>query len=159
MTGLVVVGTDTDHYAVGASFSPLPPELNAPSAPVPAVTFENSGEITASGQGLVVGVTLQNLQGFTNSGRIVAEGTGEGAKVIGLGFTSDGGVMQNDGVIKGDFALMAGVPARQVGWISRFGERLPLPTAGNGEAACPHTGESYVLVDGVCSLVSAPSRL
>ena len=55
-----------------------------------------------------VGVTLQNLQGFTNSGRIVAEGTGEGAKVIGLGFTSDGGVMQNDGVIKGDFALMAG---------------------------------------------------
>jgi UDP-2-acetamido-3-amino-2,3-dideoxy-glucuronate N-acetyltransferase len=26
-----------------------------------------------------------------------------------------------------DFALMAGVPARQIGWMSRFGERLPLP--------------------------------
>lgn len=117
-TGTVtVVGTDTDHYAVGASFSPLPPELSSPSAPVPAVTFENSGEITASGLGLVVGVTLQDLQGFTNSGRIVAEGTGEGAKVIGLGFTSDGGVMQNDGVIKGDFALMAGDAAGGTGGV------------------------------------------
>lgn len=57
-----------------------------------------------------------------------------------------------------DFALMAGVPARQVGWISRFGERLPLPLAGNGEAVCPHTGESYLLADGVCSLASAHSH-
>jgi UDP-2-acetamido-3-amino-2,3-dideoxy-glucuronate N-acetyltransferase len=56
-----------------------------------------------------------------------------------------------------DFALMAGVPARQIGWISRFGERLPLPLAGNGEAVCPHTGEFYRLQDGVCSLASAHS--
>ena len=44
-----------------------------------------------------------------------------------------------------DFALMVGVPARQVGWMSRFGERLALPLAGEAEAVCPHTGERYVL--------------
>jgi len=44
-----------------------------------------------------------------------------------------------------DFALMVGVPARQVGWMSRHGERLPLPLQGEGEAACPHTGDRYRL--------------
>jgi len=44
-----------------------------------------------------------------------------------------------------DFALMLGVPARQAGWMSRFGERLPLPLEGQGEAICPHTGDRYVL--------------
>jgi UDP-2-acetamido-3-amino-2,3-dideoxy-glucuronate N-acetyltransferase len=43
------------------------------------------------------------------------------------------------------FALMLGVPARQEGWVSRFGERLPLPLEGQGEAICPHTGDRYVL--------------
>jgi UDP-2-acetamido-3-amino-2,3-dideoxy-glucuronate N-acetyltransferase len=51
-----------------------------------------------------------------------------------------------------DFALMAGVPARQIGWISRFGERLTLPLAGDGEAECARTGDVYLLRDGVCSL-------
>lgn len=50
-----------------------------------------------------------------------------------------------------DFALMLGVPARQAGWMSRFGERLPLPLSGHGEARCPHTGERYVLKAGVCA--------
>jgi UDP-2-acetamido-3-amino-2,3-dideoxy-glucuronate N-acetyltransferase len=53
------------------------------------------------------------------------------------------------------FALMAGVPARQIGWMSRFGERLPLRLGGNGEALCPHTGDLYLLQDGVCMLVPA----
>jgi UDP-2-acetamido-3-amino-2,3-dideoxy-glucuronate N-acetyltransferase len=44
-----------------------------------------------------------------------------------------------------DHALMLGVPARQAGWMSRFGERLPLPLQGEGEASCPHTGDRYVL--------------
>lgn len=47
-----------------------------------------------------------------------------------------------------DFALMLGVPARVAGWMSRHGERLALPLAGEGEAACPVTGERYVLRDG-----------
>jgi UDP-2-acetamido-3-amino-2,3-dideoxy-glucuronate N-acetyltransferase len=44
-----------------------------------------------------------------------------------------------------DFALMVGVPARRIGWMSRHGERLDLPTQGEGEAACPATGERYRL--------------
>jgi UDP-2-acetamido-3-amino-2,3-dideoxy-glucuronate N-acetyltransferase len=44
-----------------------------------------------------------------------------------------------------DFALVVGVPARHIGWMSRHGERLALPTQGHGEAACPVTGERYRL--------------
>ncbi|RTL46512.1 MAG: N-acetyltransferase [Burkholderiales bacterium] len=46
-----------------------------------------------------------------------------------------------------DFALMVGVPARQIGWMSRFGERLALPLASDApvEAVCPHTGDLYRL--------------
>jgi len=50
-----------------------------------------------------------------------------------------------------DFALMVGVPARHIGWMSRHGERLALPLTGAGEAACPATGEMYVLSAGLCS--------
>jgi UDP-2-acetamido-3-amino-2,3-dideoxy-glucuronate N-acetyltransferase len=42
-------------------------------------------------------------------------------------------------------ALVLGVPARQVGWMSAYGERLPLPLTGEGEARCEHTGDRYVL--------------
>jgi len=45
---------------------------------------------------------------------------------------------------------MVGVPARQIGWMSRHGERLALPLTGDGEATCPATGDRYVLRDGVC---------
>lgn len=50
------------------------------------------------------------------------------------------------------YALMVGVPARQAGWMSRFGERLALPLAGDGEARCAQTGDLYRLRDGVVSL-------
>ena len=42
-------------------------------------------------------------------------------------------------------ALMVGVPARRIGWMSRHGERLGLPVRGEGEASCPATGERYRL--------------
>lgn len=46
------------------------------------------------------------------------------------------------------FALMAGVPAKQIGWMSRFGERVDLPLTGElGEYTCPHTGDRYRLSD------------
>lgn len=45
------------------------------------------------------------------------------------------------------FALMVGVPARQVGWMSRFGEKLDLPLAGNGSWTCNKTGDRYELTD------------
>ena len=53
-----------------------------------------------------------------------------------------------------DFALVVGVPARQVGWMSRHGERLPLPLQGEGEAVCPHTGERYRLAGRTLALVA-----
>ncbi len=49
-----------------------------------------------------------------------------------------------------DFALMVGVPARHVGWMSRHGERLDLPLTGDAQAACPATAERYLLRAGVC---------
>jgi UDP-2-acetamido-3-amino-2,3-dideoxy-glucuronate N-acetyltransferase len=64
-------------------------------------------------------------------------------------FVGAGAVINRD--VK-PFALMLGVPARQVGWMSRFGERLELPLAGNAETTCAHTGDRYVLRDGVCTL-------
>ncbi len=44
-----------------------------------------------------------------------------------------------------DYALMVGIPARQIGWMSAYGERLQLPLAGDEAAVCPHTGEIYRL--------------
>lgn len=43
------------------------------------------------------------------------------------------------------YALMAGVPARHIGWMSRHGERIPLPLEGEGEYTCPRTGQHYAL--------------
>ena len=53
-----------------------------------------------------------------------------------------------------DFALMVGVPARQIGWMSRFGEQLNLPLYGNVEAICPSTSERYILNGNVCKLIT-----
>jgi UDP-2-acetamido-3-amino-2,3-dideoxy-glucuronate N-acetyltransferase len=52
-----------------------------------------------------------------------------------------------------DFALVVGVPARQIGWMSRHGERLELPLSGEAEASCPATGERYRLFGARCELV------
>jgi UDP-2-acetamido-3-amino-2,3-dideoxy-glucuronate N-acetyltransferase len=41
---------------------------------------------------------------------------------------------------------MVGVPAKQVGWMSEYGEQIPLPTHGEGIYTCPHTGQIYILV-------------
>ena len=43
------------------------------------------------------------------------------------------------------YALVVGVPARQVGWMSEFGEQLDLPLDGQGIATCAHTGARYTL--------------
>jgi len=52
------------------------------------------------------------------------------------------------------YALMAGVPAKQIGWMSQHGERLNLPLDGNAEAICQHTGMLYKLENGNCSCQS-----
>lgn len=51
------------------------------------------------------------------------------------------------------YALMVGVPGRQIGWMSRNGARLDLPLEGEAEASCPETGERYKLVGRQCSYI------
>ncbi len=48
-----------------------------------------------------------------------------------------------------DFALMVGVPARHIGWMSAFGEQLDLPLTGSSECECPHTGDRYALTNDI----------
>lgn len=43
------------------------------------------------------------------------------------------------------YALVVGVPAKQIGWMSEFGEQLKLPLTGDGEVRCSHTNDLYVL--------------
>jgi UDP-2-acetamido-3-amino-2,3-dideoxy-glucuronate N-acetyltransferase len=52
-----------------------------------------------------------------------------------------------------DFALMVGVPARQLGWMSRSGERLPIAVDGTGEVRCPTSGELYRVEGKLCRLL------
>ena len=57
-------------------------------------------------------------------------------------FVGAGAVVQRD---IPDFALVVGVPARQIGWISAHGERLKLPLCGSASALCEYSGDKYKL--------------
>ena len=46
------------------------------------------------------------------------------------------------------YALMVGVPAKQIGWMSQYGEQIPLPPSGEGEYTCPYTSQKYLLANG-----------
>ena len=52
------------------------------------------------------------------------------------------------------YALMVGVPAKQIGWMSEYGERLDLPLQGDAEATCPHTNAVYRLENNALKRVS-----
>ncbi|NLB31927.1 MAG: N-acetyltransferase [Alcaligenaceae bacterium] len=67
-----------------------------------------------------------------------------GVTIGAYAFVGAGAVVNKD--IK-PYALMVGVPAKQIGWMSEFGEQLDLPLAGDGEALCSHTGAKYILTD------------
>lgn len=43
------------------------------------------------------------------------------------------------------YALLVGVPAKQIGWMSEYGEQLDLPLFGNGLAICTNSGDTYYL--------------
>lgn len=49
------------------------------------------------------------------------------------------------------YALMVGVPARQAGWMSEYGEQLDLPLEGDASVECTHTGEVYTLTGNLLS--------
>ncbi|MGE8672248.1 MAG: acyltransferase [Achromobacter kerstersii] len=70
-----------------------------------------------------------------------------GATIGRYAFIGAGAVVNKD---VPDYALVVGVPAKQIGWMSRYGAQLDLPLTGNGQATCANTGETYILKDGVC---------
>lgn len=57
-------------------------------------------------------------------------------------FIAAGAVINKDVL---PYALMVGVPARHIGWMSEYGEQISLPLEGNGQFTCPHTGVRYRL--------------
>jgi len=66
-------------------------------------------------------------------------------------FVGAGAVINKD--VK-PYALMVGVPAKQIGWMSEFGEQLDLPLQGTSSILCEHTGAAYELKDGNLMKVS-----
>ncbi|ANF26719.1 UDP-2-acetamido-3-amino-2,3-dideoxy-D-glucuronate N-acetyltransferase [Stutzerimonas stutzeri] len=75
-----------------------------------------------------------------------------GATIGEFAFVGAGAVINKDVPA---YALMVGVPARQIGWMSEYGEQLALPVQGEGQVACPHTGARYVLNGGTLNKVDA----
>lgn len=70
-----------------------------------------------------------------------------GVTIGNYAFVAAGAVVNRD---VRPYALMAGIPARHIGWMSRHGERLDLPLEGDGEASCAATGTRYAVKQGKC---------
>jgi UDP-2-acetamido-3-amino-2,3-dideoxy-glucuronate N-acetyltransferase len=86
------------------------------------------------------------------TGVLVREGASLGARVVVVpgrvigcwAMVAAGAVVTRD---VPDFALVAGVPGRQIGWVGRAGQRLLAD--GPGRWRCPQTGEFYHERDGL----------
>lgn len=68
-----------------------------------------------------------------------------GVDIGAFAFVGAGAVITKD--VK-PYALMVGIPAKQIGWMSEFGKQLELPLNGSASCVCEHTGETYRLIDG-----------
>jgi len=75
-----------------------------------------------------------------------------GVEVGAHAFIGAGAVVRED---VRPFALVVGVPGQQVGWMSRYGERLDLPLTGEAEMVCPKTGDRYRLNGDLLDLLPA----
>jgi UDP-2-acetamido-3-amino-2,3-dideoxy-glucuronate N-acetyltransferase len=73
-----------------------------------------------------------------------------GVTIGAFAFVGAGAVVNHD---VPPYALMVGVPARQIGWMSEHGERLALPLTGTADASDPVTGQRYALRAGTVSRV------
>ena len=51
------------------------------------------------------------------------------------------------------FALMVGIPAKQIGWMSAYGEKLDLPLKGKKKVNCPYTQVVYQLDGNTLTIV------
>ena len=95
--------------------------------PRSAVTRKDEYRVTKVKRGATLGANCTIVCGVT---------IGE------FSFVAAGAVVNRD--VK-PYALMAGVPARQIGWISEHGERLDLPLEGDASIKCSATGKTYKL--------------
>jgi UDP-2-acetamido-3-amino-2,3-dideoxy-glucuronate N-acetyltransferase len=77
-----------------------------------------------------------------------------GVTIGAFAFVGAGAVIQKD---IPDFALVVGVPARQIGWMSAYGKRLALPLRGEGSEVCQETGDVYSLSGAVLTRQEAPA--
>lgn len=68
-----------------------------------------------------------------------------GATIGEFAFVGAGAVINRDVPA---YALVVGVPAKQIGWMSEYGEQLDLPLTGQASTTCQHTGACYTLVNG-----------
>ncbi|MEC9247864.1 MAG: acyltransferase [Pseudomonadota bacterium] len=76
-----------------------------------------------------------------------------GVTVGTFAFVGAGAVINKD---VPDFALIIGVPGKQIGWMSRYGEQLDLPLEGDAKTKCKNTNEIYQLENGSLKIHSGP---
>jgi acetyltransferase-like isoleucine patch superfamily enzyme len=99
-----------------------------------------------------LGGKLKRADDWHAQGVLVREGASIGARVVVVpgcvigryALVAAGAVVTKD---VPDFALVAGVPGRRIGWVGRAGERLT--DEGDGTWRCPQTGEQYQESDGL----------
>ena len=98
----------------------------------PRARHRGHRESTRIGRGATIGANATLICGVT---------------VGAWAFVAAGAVVTRD---VAEHALVMGVPARWVGWVSRHGARLPAPDD-DGVMRCPETGEAYLLTEGTVS--------
>jgi UDP-2-acetamido-3-amino-2,3-dideoxy-glucuronate N-acetyltransferase len=103
---------------------------------------------------------LKDREDWTAVGVIVGDGAAIGARAVCVAPVTIGqwAMVAAGAVVTADvpdFALVAGVPARRIGWVGRAGVRLV--ASGDRRFTCPWTADEYEEVDGTLAEASPRS--